>query len=149
MAATDFSDLQALHKFLLDMLNLMPGGSSPLADELHRRVFKAGEDGTTASSNDASLSIPASTEVFLALHLYKEAAMNAGIDPQLLRRVDPETGVSPTDLMALSDLVRIRAEDDRSPHIRKAHKEALEMLPQLSRDTNWVDLFARWGEQHG
>lgn len=148
LAVTDFSDLQALHKFLLDMLQLMPGGSSPLADELHRRVFKGSEDGITASSNDAALSIPASPEVFLALHLYKEAAMKAGIAPQHLRKVDPGTGVSPTDLMALSDLVRIRAADDRNPHIRKAHEQALAALPKISRETHWNDLFARWGDQH-
>lgn len=148
LAVTDFGDLQALHKFLLDMLDLMPSGSSPLADELHRRVFKADQDGNTAHANNASLSIPASSEVFLALHMYKEAAMNSGIAPDLLRKIDPETGISPNDLMALSDLVRIRAADDRNSQIRKAHEEALEALPQMSRDTNWVDLFAQWRDQH-
>ncbi|AMP02051.1 MULTISPECIES: hypothetical protein [Collimonas] len=144
---TDFSTLPALHRFLLRITDLCPDGSSPLANELHKRLVIKNDAGEAQRIGD-SLAIAASKESFLSLYLYKEAALSSTSSHSSLSAVDQSAGMSPNDIIMLSDLVKARAEEDKNPKIRKAHFDALAELPLARLSTNWGDLFAKWDQNH-
>ncbi|WP_139260695.1 hypothetical protein [Duganella sacchari] len=148
VTATDFSDLSALNSFLLRAIEILPNGSSPLANELHERLQRSISGQSSTQLPEGALSIPASKNCLLALYLYKEAAALAGISPSALRTIDISTGICPNDIITLSDLVRSRAIEDRNPKVRQAHENAVKELPEIMARTNWQHLFARWGNNY-
>lgn len=105
--ATDFQNLSELNVFMTKMMTLMPNGSSPLADELHKRISLFPDDSQLSAYKHAVLSIPSSKQSLLALYLYKEAAASARISASALRANELQTGLSPNDIISLSDIVML------------------------------------------
>jgi hypothetical protein len=153
LAVTDFTTLQELHAFLADMLRVHPNGSSPLANELHNRMGAINIDLDAAESyvsgsKRGQLAVAASPTALLSLYLYQESAIAAGVSPKILEMKEASSGISPRQIIAIAELVRTRAQDDRNPAIRAAHEKALRDLPEALKRSEWSTLIAAWGCQY-
>lgn len=151
LEVTDFHTLEDLHAFLLDMLLHHAANSSPLAAVIHRDFSHLLPQETTApaSSRNASLAIAVSANALAALYLYQEAALIAGVPREVMAQRDVVTGTCPSQFLNLAELMRHQLPNARDPNHRRAHEEALQLLPRWRERIKWHQLIARKAEALG
>ena len=145
LEVTDFSSVEDLQRFLIDMLEQHEAGSSPLAMELHARFSQLpGSDGDTGSRSAlSSLAVNLSKNSLAALYLYQEAVMSAGCTDEQLNRTDPTTGVSLRNFLDLASLLRHQLPNDKDQNYRLVHEQADQLVTNLRQRIKWTDLIIK------
>ena len=146
LEVTDFNSMEELNAFIADMLKLHGPTSSHLAIELHRAFGdNRASSGSSVNTVDSRLCVSISGDSLYYLYLYQESALNAGIESEVLERIDPQLGLCPKDFLDLAELVKSEVAQRGNPDLRNAHESALLRLNSDSPRPEWSRLMLELG----
>ncbi|MEM1174014.1 MAG: hypothetical protein AAGI27_04325 [Pseudomonadota bacterium] len=153
-----FSDLQS---FLCQLLTENLPGSSPIADELHRRFSNSKLIGATEpplpdSREYALLSVRLSPNSLAMLYAYRETALGR-LSPHKLNQVDRKTGIAPNSFIRLATLFQHASEAQELSNIlresldvarlREVNELAQRMQPDLNRKFRNLRIDPAWSDE--
>lgn len=142
---TDFNSIEELHLFITDMLSKHAPNDSPLATELHER-FQFGIFDTEAfEKTEGTLSVPINTNILVAVYLYLDSALSAGVEPKVLETPDIETGIKPRQIMDLAILLKSQLQTHNEKVLRTCHEKAISIVEEKRSVIKWPDLIAKKG----
>lgn len=142
LEVTDFSTLEELHAFIIDMLENHDRFSSPLAAELHRRFRTDKNERVLLDSTDGAwLAICISKNSLAALFLYLEASLDPSVaNFSNFDRCDSVTGVSPRNFVDLALLLQHMLPNDSDPSRRTVYKQAMDLVEKLRYRVHWREI---------
>lgn len=140
LALTDLNSIEELHAFIVDSLQEHRPSASPLAVELHRRFGITEKDGAAHATDDV-LMVSVSSKSLALLYAY-EAQVSSGGEFDEIRNVE-YGAVTPRDMQQLAIFLRNHLVQHRDLRLREAHRDALELAPEIVRTGHIVRLAAR------
>ncbi|SOE84461.1 hypothetical protein SAMN05446935_4901 [Burkholderia sp. YR290] len=145
LEVTDFSSIDELHSFLLNMLSEHKRDSSPLAEELHVRFERAMSTVEKLDDSDESswLAISISKNSLASLYLYLDIFSSKGSDEHSMDSADSVTHMRPRQFIDLAVLLRNRLPLENNPDFRKIHIEAESLVQNLREKVNWESFLFR------
>lgn len=152
LEVTDFSNMADLQHFIAQLIVDYPAMTSPLANEVQRRlVSEQQREEVSLKSAPGLLNVRLSPKSLGLLYSYSDLALRT-LAPDELDKVDVLSGLAPRQFTDMAILLRHAAESDRIhaslsesldiPLLKQVHGEALAI--QVGLDAQ----FARWAIKH-
>ena len=157
---TDIESFSDLQSFVCQLLTENLPGSSPIADELHRRFGNSDLAGKTGYSeintrDYALLSFRLSPNSLAMLYAYRDTALKR-LSPDKLSQIDSNTGIAPNSFVQLATMFQHASETQQLSDVlresldvaklREVNALAQQKLPDLNRkfrnlriDPVWID----------
>gem|GEM_PF-1662186 len=154
LEVTDFSNMADLQHFITQLIVDYPARTSPLADEVQRRLGTAQQlEAGPLASIPGLLNIRLSPKSLGFLYSYSDLALRT-LTPEKLDKVDVLSGLSPRQFTDMATLLRHAAESDKIhaslsesldvPLLKKVHGEALAMQVSLDAQFYRLAIKHRW-----
>ncbi len=144
LEVTDFSSLSDLHAFLTDLLELHAPSDSTLAEMLHHRFQVVLANSHSAVAKSASLQghlhVAISKGSLSALYSYQAAILQCGLSDTTLDKPDINTGLTPRNFLALTDLLQSQLPDDKNPEYVACHEAAIRTASEPANRSKWSKL---------
>lgn len=148
LEVTDFSNMADLQHFIAQLIVDYPARTSPLADEVQRRLgTEQQREAVLLASMPGLLSIRLSPKSLGLLYSYSDLALRT-LAPDELDRVDVLSGLAPRQFTDMATLLRHAAESDRIhaslsesldvPLLKQVHGQALAI--QVGLDAQFAGL---------
>lgn len=153
LEVTDFSNMADLQHFIAQLIVDYPARTSPLADEVQRRMgTEQQREAVSWASMPGLLSIRLSPKSLGLLYSYSDLALRT-LAPDELDKVDVLSGLAPRQFTDMATLLRHAAESDGIhaslresldvPLLKQVHGKALAM--QLGLDAQFAKLAIKHG----
>lgn len=139
LEVTDFRTLEELHCFINDMLNCHKSGSSPLADELHRRFTNLTRVVLDDVDQSTALHIEVSESNLSVLYTYYLSALKLN-NSEVLSRIDSVTKQSPKHFVDIARLLIHKLPNHNDPALKQAHFSAFSAAEKWAEKLNWANL---------
>ncbi len=158
---TDIDSFSDLQSFLCQLLTENRPGSSPIADELHRRFGDSELTSRTESPMPdgceyALLSVRLSPNSLAMLYAYRETALGR-LSQKKLNQIDTKTGIAPNSFIQLATLFQHASEAEQLSDIlresldiaklRETNELAQRMLPNLNRKMRNLRIDSAWSDE--
>lgn len=156
LEVTDFSNMADLQHFIAQLIVDYPARTSPLADEVQRRLgTKQQREAVLLASVPGLLSFRLSSKSLGLLYSYSDLALRT-MAPDELDKVDALSGLAPRQFTDMATLLRHAAESDRIhaslsesldvPLLKQVHAEALAIQAGLNAQFARLVIKHRWAE---
>jgi len=156
LEVTDFSNMADLQHFIAQLIVDYPARTSPLADEVHRRLgTEEQREVVSMASTPGLLNVRLSPKSLALLYSYSGLALRT-LAPDELDKVDVLSGLAPRQFTAMATLLRHAAESDRIhaslsesldvPLLKQVHGEALAIQVGLDAQFAKLAIKHRWAE---
>lgn len=126
LEVSDIESLGDLQSFLVQLLHENPPGSSPIGDELHKRIDHSEVPGLSSQSATPSfslLSIRLCSNSLAMLYAYKDIALRM-LPQQQLETADSRTGLAPASFINLATMVQVASS---SANLSDVMRESLDI----------------------
>ena len=156
LEVTDFTNMADLQHFIAQLILDYPARTSPLADEVQRRLG-AEQQGKSVSSASMPglLSVRLSPNSLGLLYSYSDLALRT-LAPDELDKIDVLSGLAPRQFTDMATLFRHAAGSDRIhaslsesldvPLLKQVHGEALAIMVGLDARFARLSVKQRWAE---
>lgn len=156
LEVTDFSNMADLQHFIAQLIVDYPAKTSPLADEVQRRLgTEQQREAVSLASMPGLLSVRLSPKSLGLLYSYSDLALRT-LAPDELDKVDVLSGLAPRQFTDMATLLRHAAESDRIhaslsesldvPLLKQVHGEALAIQVGLDAQFAKLAIKHRWAE---
>lgn len=156
LEVTDFSSMADLQHFIAQLIVDYPARTSPLADEVQRRLgTEQQREAVSLASMPGVLSVRLSPKSLGLLYSYSDLALRT-LAPNELDKVDVLSGLTPRQFTDMATLLRHAAESDRVhaslsesldvPLLKQVHGEALAIQLGLNAQFAKLAIKHRWAE---
>jgi len=149
---TDFSDLADLQHFIAQLILDYPANTSPLADEVHRRLRGASPSATPASA-PSLLNVRLSPKSLAYLYAFHDLALKT-LSTVQQDKVDTLSGLSPRQFIDMAKLLMHAAENtELHPALRDSldvtqlienHDRALALKGEIDMQFSKLTLKRKW-----
>lgn len=154
LEVTDFSNMADLQHFITQLIVDYPGRTSPLADEVQRRLGSEQQrDALSLVSTPGLLNVRLSPKSLCLLYSYADLAQRT-LAPDELDKTDVLSGLAPRQFTDMATLLRHAAESDKInaslresldvPLLKQIHGEALAMQVGLDAQFARLAIKHRW-----
>ncbi len=156
LEVTDFSNMADLQHFIAQLIVDYPARTSPLADEVQRRLgTEQQREAVSLASMPGLLSVHLSPKSLGLLYSYSDLALRT-LAPDELDKVDVLSGLAPRQFTDMATLLRHAAEGDSIhaslresldvPLLKQVHGEALAIQVGLDAQFAKLAIKHRWAE---
>jgi len=134
--AVDFSNLNELHSFILEMLALDSKGNNPLISYLNDKI-----DATQRPQGDLIVNISEKSLSFL--YAYKLIAENKNISASALAQKDSKTGLAPIAFITLAKHLNTTLSQHNENSVRETNFSANDKALLMTEKLEWDRLIMR------
>lgn len=156
LEVTDFSNMADLQHFIAQLIVDYPARTSPVADEVQRRLgFENNRETRSLASTPGLLNIHLSPKSLGLLYSYADLALRT-LAPDELDKIDVLSGLAPRQFTDMATLLRHAAENDKIhgslreslnvPLLKQIHGEALAIQVNLDAQFSKLAIKHRWVE---
>lgn len=156
LEVTDFSNMADLQHFIAQLIADYPARTSPLADEVQRRLGSEQQrEALSLASTPGLLNVRLSPKSLGLLYSYADLALRT-LSPDELDKTDALSGLAPRQFTDMAIMLRHAAESDKIhaslselldvPLLKQIHGEALAMQVDLDAQFSRLVIKHRWVE---
>lgn len=157
LEVTDFTSMADLQHFIAQLIADYPGRTSPLADEVQRRLGSEQQrEALSLVSTSGLLNIRLSPKSLGFLYSYADLALRT-LEADELDKIDALSGLAPRQFTDMATLLRHAAESEKIhaslsesldvPLLKQVHGEALMIQRGLDSHFAKLAIKLRWGER--
>lgn len=137
LEAVDFSNLNELHSFIVDMISIDSKGTNPLIEHLKNKNGEADEKhqgDLIANISENSLSV---------LYAYNIVAETEDISASALAQKDTKTGLAPIAFITLSKHLNTTLSKHNESSVRETNFSAYNKASSMAKKLEWGKLIVR------